>query len=414
MNRIGFSNKITIAIAVIFLLKTIATVFIVPVSTSSDFGNWVYLASDMYSQLVSGVVPSIEWAGVYAGMGLFLAPFYGAWRILPISHPTIAQALNSQLLAERVPLVFFMKLPIILFDLFAGLVIASIARNISPRNVSAKAFFVWYLNPYAFYLMEYMGMGTFDIVPTAIVLVSVLFAMRRKWTAAGFSLAVAALLRLYPIIAFPAFLFYVYRRHLTRATIQLCVSFAFVMLTAVLVQGLALGSLNAVLNSIINMLYKAPWLGLFYVFPINDYLTYTPIIVAAQIYLIAALWKTHNNSIAYSVLASLLALLLASYHQPYHFIWVVPLLSLYFAINEDSTFLFSTIFVGAFLASLGYDTTNSTLIILQPLFAATFYGAKAAYLMRINWQAINFQVSVPATIFSRRLFPKIVEPSRAQ
>jgi len=414
MNRIGFSNKITIAIAVIFLLKTIATVFIVPVSTASDFGNWVYLASDMYSQLVSGVVPSIEWAGVYAGMGLFLAPFYGAWRMLPISHPTIAQTLNSQLLAERVPLVFFMKLPIILFDLFAGLVIASIARNISPRNVSAKAFFVWYLNPYAFYLMEYMGMGTFDIVPTAIVLVSVLFAMRRKWTAAGFSLAVAALLRLYPIIAFPAFVFYVYRRHLPRATIQLCVSFAFVMLTAVLVQGLALGSLNAVLNSIINMLYKAPWLNLFYAFPINDYLTYTPIIVAAQIYLIAALWKTHNNSIAYSVLASLLALLLASYHQPYHFIWVVPLLSLYFAINEDSTFLFSTIFVGAFLASLGYDTTNSTLIILQPLFAATFYGAKAAYLMRINWQAINFQVSVPATIFSRRLFPKIVEPSRAQ
>jgi len=412
MNRIGFSNKITIAIAVIFLLKTIATVFIVPVSTSSDFGNWVYLASDMYSQLVSGVVPSIEWAGVYAGMGLFLAPFYGAWRILPISHPTIAQALNSQLLADRVPLVFFMKLPIILFDLFAGLFIASIARNISPRNVTAKAFFVWYLNPYAFYLMEYMG--TFDIVPTAIVLVSVLFAMRRKWTAAGFSLSVAALLRLFPIIAFPAFVFYVYRRHLPRATLQFCVSFAFVMLTAVLVQGLALGSLNAVLNSIINMLYKAPWLNLFYAFPINDYLTYTPIIVAAQIYLIATLWKTHNNPIAYSVLASLLVLMLASYHQPYHFIWVVPLLSLYYVINEDSTFLFSTIFVGASLASLGFDTTNSTLIILQPLFAAIFYGAKAAYLIKINWEAINSRVSVLGTISNRRAFFNIVESSRAQ
>jgi len=390
MNRIGFSKKITAAIAVIFLLKTIATVFIVPVSPYSDFGNWIHLASIMSISIQNGALPSLAVTGIYTGMGLFLAPFFAAWSALPIPHPSWADALTVPLSPAGYTLVFFMKLPIILFDLFAGLFIASIARNISPRNVTAKAFFVWYLNPYAFYLMEYMG--TFDIVPTAVVLVSVLFAMRRKWTAAGFSLSVAALLRLFPIVAFPAFLFYAYRRHLTRATIRLCLSFAFVMFTAFLVQGLALRSLNAVLNEIINLPSKQPWLNLFYAFPINDYLTYTPIIVAAQIYLIAALWKTHNNPIAYSVLASLLALMLASYHQPYHFIWVVPLLSLYYAINEDSTFLFSTIFVGASLASLGFDTTNSTLIILQPLFAAIFYGAKAAYLIRINWQAINFRV----------------------
>lgn len=391
MNRIGFSKKITAAIAVIFLLKTITTVFIVPVSPYSDFSNWIHLASSMWISIQTGALPSLADTGVYTGMGLFLTPFFAAWSALPIPHPSLAEALTAPLSPVGYALVFFMKLPIILSDLFAGLIIGLIARSISLRNITAKAFFVWYLNPYAFYLMEYMG--TFDIVPTAIVIVSVLFAMRRKWTAAGFSLSVAALLRLFPIVAFPAFTFYVYRRHLTRATIQLCLSFAFVILTAVLVQGLALGSLNAALNAIINLPSKQPWLNLFSAFPINDYLTYTPIIVAAQVYLIAALWKTHNNHIAYSVLASLLALLLASYHQPYHFIWVVPLLSLYYAINEDSKFLFSTIFVGASLASLGFDTTNSTLIILQPLFAAIFYGAKAAYLIRINWQAINFRVA---------------------
>ena len=384
MISLGFSKKTTIAIAAVFLLKTIITVFILPLHDPA----WIYVASRAWASIQNGVLPSITDMGVYTGMGIFLAPFFAAWSALPIAHPPLTEVLNAPLTTAGYMLVFLMELPIILFDLFAGLLISSIARTISSRTVAAKAFFVWYLNPYAFYLMEYSG--TIDIVPTTIVLVSVLFAMRRKWTAAGLSMSVASLLRLFPIIAFPAFLFYVYRRHLTRAAIRLCVSFTFVMLTAVLVQGLALGSLNAVLDAIINLPSKQPWLSLFSAFPINDYLTYTPIIVAAQIYLIAALWKTHNNSIAYSVLASLLALMLASYHQPYHFMWVMPLLSLYHAINEDSSFLFSTIFVGAFLASLGFDTTNSTLIIFQPLFAATFYGAKAAYLIRINWQAIRF------------------------
>jgi hypothetical protein len=105
--------------------------------------------------------------------------------------------------------------------------------------------------------------------------------------------------------------------------------------------------------------------------------------------LILTKWRTPRDLIADSVLVSIMALLLASYHQPYHFTWVIPLLTLYYILNRDSTMLYCVLLAGAFLASLGFDTTNSTLIILQPLFAAIFYAAKATYIIRINHHAMS-------------------------
>ena len=156
-------------------------------------------------------------------------------------------------------------------------------------------------------------------------------------------------------------------------------------------EGIASGSINSVVHAITNLPVAQPWLNDFNAFEVNPYISLTPIAVAAQIYLIAAYWRKGSAmaGIAFSALATLLTLLLTSYHHYYHFTWVIPLLTLYFVIADQSPTLFLLIFVGAYLDTLGYSTTNSTFALFQPLFAGIFYGAKAAFLMQTNLHALG-------------------------
>ena len=209
MRRPDRATSLTLAvIAIVFLTKTILTVFVFAAGPKGDFIHWVKGTATTAALLGRGSLPEISKAGVYTGMYVLLAPFYAVWSVLPIEHPTLIVAISSSSEAGRL-LVFLMKLPILLSDLIAGGLIASIAATLSSRDAALKSFFLWYLNPYAFYLMEFAG--TFDIVPTAIVLAAVVFAMKGRWASAGFSLSIATVVRLYPALLVPVFLFYAMR-----------------------------------------------------------------------------------------------------------------------------------------------------------------------------------------------------------
>ena len=384
-------------IAIAFLTKTLLTVFVLPVSPQSDFAHWVQVAAFTEALVRQGSLPPIS---AYTGMALLLAPFYAVWSALPIAHPPLSQAIGSTS-ESGLLLVFVMKLPILLSDLIAGGLVAAIAASLSSREAALKSLLVWYLNPYAFYLMEYHG--TFDIVATAIVLAAIFFAIKGRWASAGFSLSIASVLRLYPALLFPVFLYYAVRARRKWSAARMVLSFAGLILAGLLLVGLGSGSLSSVINLIVNLPLAEPWLSDFSAFEVSPYLTLTPLAVAAQIYLVAAYWKKGigMTGIANSVLATLLALLLTSYHHFYHFTWVIPLLTLYFVVAEQSPTLFILILVGAYLDSLGYYTTNSTITLFQPLFAGIFYGAKAAYSLEINLHAMG--IPTPRSLFSSTL-----------
>ncbi len=176
-----FSKRVWILIALAFAAKTLVTPLIP--GASPDFTSWVQLSQDVSGQIQAGIVPQLGRYGAYTFMGVLLVPFFLAWSALPVAHPAYVVGLLTQPLSiEQYSLIFMMKLPINLCDFFTGLMIAVISRKFNP-NVATKAFWLWYLNPYTTLMMEYYG--TFDIVPTLILLGASYLGLQRKWV--GFS-----------------------------------------------------------------------------------------------------------------------------------------------------------------------------------------------------------------------------------
>jgi len=387
LTLLGYSKKWTVAAIVAVSVKAAITVFAPHVS--SDFENWIGIASVAASAILHGTLPSVEKMGAYTGMAIFLAPFFIAWTASPIAHPPFLKAISQPYSIEGYSLILFMKLPILLFDLLAGIVIVRIVSNLRPKSAPVVAFFVWYLNPYPWYLMEYAG--TFDIIPTAVLLLSVLFAMRGKWAGAGLFLAVASVLRVYPLLALPSFAVYVLAQHSRRAQIGFFGAFGAPIAVGVVAQVAVMGSMSAVFNSLLQLPARQPWLQNYYGFRVTTSLTLIPLILAVQVYLTARCWKKTHFALVESVLASLLIALTLAYHEPYHFTWILPLATVYLAVTRDSPFLFGLLLVSAFMSDLGVRTYTSEglLVLLQPLSAGIFYATKAWYIIMANMKTLN-------------------------
>jgi hypothetical protein len=382
-----FSRKQSAAILAALVVKTLLTVFVFPVSPQSDFGSWVYGAESIMSWIQSGRIPAMDVFSVYLGQVGFLAPFFAVWQALPIAHPTITRALSQPYSAEGYLLIFLMKSPIILFDFFAGVLVSLIARASTAKPIALKAFFVWYLNPYPTYLMEYQG--TYDIVSTVFVLLSLLLAMRKRPITAGLSISIATLMRLYPALALPALVLYALMKQSKRAALVLSASFFGPILSALFVEMLSLGSFAALVTTLGKITTISPWLLDFAGMPIIPFLTLTPFLIVVQVYLAGRFWRGEMLSATNLLLSSLLVLLVASYHHSYHLIWLLPLLTVYYVASDDSTVLFALFFVTAYLYELGYNAPSSNLLTrLQPLFAGLFVGVKASYLLKLNIHAI--------------------------
>ena len=376
---IGFSKKFAGSVFLVTVAKILITVFLVPTRIPSDFFDWVNLASNTFSSLQQGSLPSIEEHGVYTGMIVFLAPFYGIGS-------TLSASMGLSQSASWFLLIFFMKLPIILFDLFAGLLVYLISGRLGSRIPATTAFFLWYLNPYAFYLMEYIG--TFDIVSTTLVLFAILLGMRKAWLGAGLILSFATILRIYPIFTFPFFALYALKDKGTLSPYKFLSAFILPVAAILIIQPFAI--VNFVSNISNNPISETYLLQYFEGIPRDSTLPSTFFLSAVQILLAAMFWRS-NSPLTNLVLASLLVLLTTTYHEPYHFTWLIPLLTIYYAVNKPAwTLPFVSVFATACLASLGYNTPlDSILTYLEAIFAGAFYAVKAVYVAKLNLEAIR-------------------------
>jgi hypothetical protein len=382
---VAFSRKFAAAIVLVTLAKVLITVFLIPVRVPSDFFNWVQISSSVFGEIQQGRMPSIEAHGPYTGMGAFLAPFYGIWSALSMAI-SLPQPVSWYLL------IFFMKLPIILFDLFAGVLVYLIGGRLGSRIPTTTAFFLWYLNPYAFYLMEYNG--TFDIVSTAFVLFAIFLGMRKAWLSAGLMLSIATMLRVYPIFTFPFFALYALKEKPARSLYKFLAAFLLPVAIVLLTQPLALVNFVSAMSS--RPIEVAYMLQYFEGIPRDSTLPSTFFLSAVQILLAAMFWR-RDSSLANLVLASLLVLLTTTYHEPYHFTWLIPLLTIYYAVNRPAwTLLFVSVFATAYLALLGYNTPlDSILYYLEAIFAGAFYGIKAVYVAKVNLESMRPNILSP-------------------
>jgi hypothetical protein len=385
---VSFSRKQVALIVAAVMIKAFITVFVFQVY-SPDFVHWVGLAGNALFSIQKGNIPSIADMGVYTGQAIFLAPFLAAWYALPFAHPPIPDLLTQPFFVERYSLIFLMKLPIILFDLLAGLIVSIIVKPATGRTLAAKAFFIWYFNPVPFYLMEYLG--TFDIVSTAFVLLAVLMAMKKKMVGAGLSLLIATLLRIYPLFILPFLALQPAKKMSGRASLELLLSYFGPIAAALLSQTFITGSLEPLVSTITQVLARQSYLLDFVGIPILPFLTFMPFLLIVQFHISRRYWAAENLSPMNLVLCCLLVILLSTYHHPYHLTWLLPLLTAYYVVNRDSMVLFVFFFFSAYLYSLGYYSYSS-LASYQPLFAGLFVGAKAVYFLRLNLRGMRLPV----------------------
>jgi hypothetical protein len=382
-----FSKRSWFLIATALAIKTLATITI-PVGTGGDFRNWIHLTQLMSGQIQAGMVPPIGEYGAYTFMGLFLVPFFLAWSALPIAHPACAACLLSPPFSiENYSLIFMLKLPIILCDFFTGIMISIISSRFKS-GVAAKAFWIWYLNPYTTFLIELLG--TIDIIPTFVLLCACYLGLRRRWFGSGFLLSISSVMRFFPLFAFPFLALYALREKSKRGIIMVLFSFALPILAVISVEGRVIGSFGGLVDVIWSVITNQPWLLVFLGFSLSSFVNLTPFLLIIQIYIVARYWKS-QASLVDLVLVGVLVLLVASYHQPYDVTWVLPLITIYYVVNSDWTILYTLLIITSCLYYIGFNIPDLTLYYLQPLFAGLFYGVKGVYLLRVNVKAFGWK-----------------------
>lgn len=347
-------TAVVLVVAVLkILLSTLATV-------TGDFNIFMELAKYDFTSLSHG---TLAFNGVYTGMGFFLAPFYGLWLALPIDH------------AGGLILVLVMKTPIIVFDFLAGALIYYVIEAATKSSSYArKGFLIWYLNPYNIQLI--LMWGSVDVIPAVFILLTILLGYKRKYSLAGLSFAVASILRLYPIILFPAVLLHVVTQG-RRATATFTTLFLAPLAGAFAILITMFGSAQAVVGTFANLALKQPFL-IFFGYPLltdtlfNYTLRLGLLMFVLQLYVMARFWKTLNASFLSPALAFLLILFAATPQNIYHFNWVTPLLTMEYVISNRRPRLFTLLFISVYLSwisGLGLSTTmGQQALLLLPLY----------------------------------------------
>jgi hypothetical protein len=116
-------------------------------------------------------------------------------HMLPIEYPPLTLAIFS--LGLLAPLAYY-QVAFALWMAIAALLIFWLLQRFGPRGAALT--FACYILVGAYATAE----GRFDLVPAGLTLLCVIAAERRRWTIAYIFLAVAVLLKIYPILFLPA------------------------------------------------------------------------------------------------------------------------------------------------------------------------------------------------------------------
>jgi hypothetical protein len=357
-----------------------------------DLINWSVGASNVLGYLSLGRYPPISVTGVYGPLQVVLAPFFWIWTQLPIDHPPLA----SLPLSKSTPafaLSLLMKLPSFIADLATGVLIRNLVRyTTSSERKSWIALLAWYCNPFNTYWIE--AFGAVDVIPAAILLLAIMLDMKKKWFSSGLCVAIASILRIFPLFVFP---FTLAKAKLTREYASLLSGFLLPLVGVVLAMyASGVGTLSVLASLPQNETWLLDFLGV----NLSQYVKLTPVLMVLQFFIIKYYWT--KGSIIQCVSVALLTLLVGALPYGgygYHFLWVSPLLSISLSMNLDEIWVFIFTFVTASLYPPMIFVSLPSLSALEPLFAGAFFAAKATYLTKINVE--NVQIL------------KIAEPARA-
>lgn len=326
----------TLIIAVVASILKLALSIITPLNF--DFINIANLGA--FKDL------KIRFLGPYTFTAYFMNLFYRLWLILPVEHPPVSSFLRYNLFkpsVESFAFVAVMKLPLLLSDLATGLLIYKIVKEISDDPKAPRiAFTLWILNPLSTILIEMDG--TIDIVSTCFTVLSVYAFLKRRVLISGAVLAVAAIARFWPLTVIPIYLVVLLRRgeRRLRGMGKLMLGFSSIMALAVCPfvawRGFSFIEELWLMPSKGQSVPEFTWFFGHLASTSSIPLAATSTIAVAYVihlFLIRSLWRLRDASILDGVEIPLLLFLAFSHWNRYYSIWVLPFLTVDYAVNRD-------------------------------------------------------------------------------
>lgn len=314
---------------------------------------------------------------------------YQTWLALPIEHPALKSVWGVDFFHASFGtyiLVFLLKSPLLLADLATAIALYLTLRKMQPDRAQV-GLLAWTLNPYVLLMNEMWA--PVDLIPTFFMFVGLLLVAsgRRKITS-FLSLGLSVALKLFPVIVIPGIIPTIKRR-LTRLAAALTaatsIAIYFIWVTS--------AGYNPTLGIQTYDIFTQ-YFG--FEFTIAT-LEHTPVgfgfgqdaagiaTVAVVIMAVLVLEKWPHES-EYSLDAALLLLLTylgLSNFWPQYFLWVLPLLTIDFALHKRSIAYLITLSASALLLALtvfhSYFTANATAFFFVPADSAMLKAAMMGF-----------------------------------
>lgn len=227
---------------------------------------------------------------------------------------------------------FLLKVPYLLFDIFAAIILLKL---FSKENEKRLVFFLWMFNPVTLY-SSYM-IGQFDIIPTFFVILAIFLAQKGKNALSLFSLGIGGALKVFPLLLVPfaavilgrkaseklsLFSFGLLPFFLTILPFMSSQAFRSVALFSTQSQKLLFAGINVSGADILYLFIIFYLLLLFYTFRFGEF---------------SNLWK-------FFLAVFLLFFSLTNYH-PQWFLWITPLFIIWIAKSPKEWFYPSSLFL---------------------------------------------------------------------
>lgn len=360
---------------------------------AGDLVNWAGVSNNILESIAAGQYSHISVTGVYSPLGIVLVPFFWVWTKLPIQHPSITW--QNYLFSKSGPAFFLnllMKTPIFLADTGTGILVFRLVKRLTGSVTTSKlAFLAWYMNPFNIYWIN--SFGGMDVIPAFGFLLALAFGIEKRWFRCGVCASIGALLRIFPLFAFPYF-FPAVKSKTVSQYVYLIAGFVLpLVLGLVAIYALGAGSLTSIAATTQKQYWLSDFLGIDIT---NSYVKLTYVLLAVQLFVVFHYWK--NSNLVPLVTVSLLALLTGAQAyggSTHHFLWVSPLLAISVVLTPNELWIFILTFATASLAPPIIPFPPIPFI--DTFLWGAFFAAKAAYLVKINLENIRLHEWITKT-----------------
>lgn len=286
---------------------------------------------------------------------------YKIWLWLPIEHPDLNLWLSYQKdfpnSFSAYTLVFMLKIPILLSDIFIGLILYKLGSLlIREKSYKSFLFLIWILNPYITLNAEMAG--TIELIPISFLLASVLLFIQKFFTLSFLVFSISIILKPLSILLLPVYFFY----------------------------SISLGKkriLELILISIFGLILYAYWVGFYGLGFLGSIIHYTPLTqdfiqilltpyasriglgLAFVIFYLYLLYKlcghsmVNNKSIIHAFLGLFFSYFAFTHWHPQNLLWIIPFLTLDFSLTKnDKKYFILFLSISFILQLILFDVTT--------------------------------------------------------